>query len=122
MRPGIDAGEQVLFSATRNYENFYLLTGDKTSLRALQNAPKLDAVKQRLAGRILSFEAVLMGLLSKDNFAEHLPGIIAGASCDIALQASFGSDMQTTYDGAIEGLTSHYIALKKETGNLLGEL
>jgi hypothetical protein len=120
-RPGIDPGEQILFSASRNYPKFSILTGDKNSLRTLLSALKIDSVKKRLAGRVECFEAIMLKILTKPKFALLLPRIVAGAKCDTALQVVFGLGLETTYEKAIEGLNHYLSALRAQTGKLLAD-
>ena len=53
-RPGIDAGEAVMFAVAASKSDSFIITGDKRALEALQIGQSLDGVREALAGRVLS--------------------------------------------------------------------
>jgi len=52
----IDSGEQILFSVTPQSDKFLILTGDKSSISALNNAEGVDDIKAHLKDKIIFLE------------------------------------------------------------------
>jgi len=97
---GIDAGEAVLFAETQRFDDFRLLTGDKNSLRALVEAPGLDATKTRLAGRIFCFEQLMLRFIDVPGFETVCRLVEPVRSCDGVLDMAFDDGVQTTQERA----------------------
>lgn len=64
--PAIDVGEAQIYALAAEH-GFQVLTGDKRSLVELS---KLQTFRDRLGGRVVSLEAVLLGLTGTMNEAE----------------------------------------------------
>lgn len=97
---GIDAGEAVLFAETQRFDDFRLLTGDKNSLRALVEAPGLDATKTRLAGRVFCFEQLMLRFIDVLGFETVCRLVDPVRSCDGVLDMAFDDGAQTTQERA----------------------
>ena len=65
----IDDGEALLIAAACAESDLILATGDKRCLTALAADPALRDVVARIAGRVLSFEQIIVALLD----SEHAP-------------------------------------------------
>lgn len=115
----IDAGEAVLFAATRTLDDFIIITGDKKALKAIGKAAGCTFLRKRLEGRVLCFEQVVALILRTQGLDTIKPGIVSALSCDTALRVAFGSEMDTTLDGALDALDYYVSELRMETGALL---
>jgi hypothetical protein len=116
---GIDPGEAVLFSATAEYTDFLLATGDKRSLRALVGLPAPNAVMARLVGRVICFEQILVRVMKLYGFDHLLDRAVPAVDCDTVLRAIFGSGLdavETNVRGSFDAYIRH---LRGETGSLL---
>jgi hypothetical protein len=59
----IDTGEAILFSASVHYAACLIATGDKRSLRALAALPNAEVIIDRMAGRVICFEQIVMRII-----------------------------------------------------------
>lgn len=64
----IDSGEQILFSITPETEEFFILTGDKNALLALNNAEGIAEIKSYLKDRIVFLEELMLIFIDKKSF------------------------------------------------------
>jgi hypothetical protein len=97
---GIDLGEAVLFAQTKRFDDFRLLTGDKNSLRALADAPSLNATKKRLAGCVFCFEQLMLRFIDALGFEVVRRRVVPVRSCDGVLDMAFRDGEQTTQERA----------------------
>ena len=116
---GIDSGEAILFSATAQFPQFVLATGDKRSLRALYAEPKCKLICDRLAGKVVCFEQVVRLIIDQVDFASVLKKLVPARGCDTALRAVFGSGLDATERNVKDGLASYIAELRNLTGGLL---
>jgi hypothetical protein len=66
---GIDAGEAILFSATAEFDQYLLATGDKASLRALALALVCLPIAQRIRGHVICLEQIVKRLIQHFGFS-----------------------------------------------------
>lgn len=93
---GIDLGEAVLFTQTKRFDDFRLVTGDKKSLQALTEAPGLEATKTRLAGRVFCFEQLNRLFIDALGFEVVCRRVVPARSCDGVLRIAFSDGAKTT--------------------------
>lgn len=119
---GIDPGERLLISATRNEPAFYLITGDKRCLKALAAASQLAEIRQRLQGRVICLEQVILKLIEVQGFYEVLNKLLNGREYDKALASIFGSGERATEENVLLGLLAYIEDLQRETEGLLASI
>ncbi|NER51926.1 MAG: hypothetical protein F6J92_35855 [Symploca sp. SIO1A3] len=119
---GIDPGEGVLIAATQTEASFYLVTGDKNCLRALANAPELDKIRQRLKGRVVCLEQLILRLVETQAFDGILTKVLPGRQYDAALKAVFGSGEKATKENVLLALRGYVDNLRSETEELLVDI
>jgi hypothetical protein len=86
---GADAGEAILAAKVATTPGAYLVTGDKRAINALSTLPA-GPVRSALAGRILCFEELILGIMQLHSFEAIAPKLIAGSACDGVLRIAFG--------------------------------
>lgn len=116
---GIDAGEAILFSATANFSDLLVATGDKKSLRALQLLPNADVIRLRMSGRVICFEQIIHLIIKSEGFDLVRDRVVPCCDCDTVLRCAFGSGMDATEDVVLGCLLSYTNHLRNETGSLL---
>jgi hypothetical protein len=104
---GIDAGEAILFSATADFDQYLLATGDKTSLRALALATVCLPIAQRIRGHVICLEQIIKRLIQHFGFLYVRDKIVPARACDIALSAAFGSGWDATEPNVLAALDSY---------------
>lgn len=119
---GIDPGEQSLIVATILEKSFYVTTGDKRWTTALTNAPQLVEIRERLVGRVICFEQLILKLIDTQGFQEVLTKVVPARSCDTALKAAFGSGEKCTQKNVELALQAYIEDLRKNTNGLLADL
>lgn len=103
--PAIDVGEAQIYALAAEH-GLRVLTGDKRSLLELS---KLPAFRDRLDGRVVSLEAVLLGLIGTMSQAElRARGSILG-KYDSMARAIFGSSSSAL----AQGLESYFRDLER---------
>jgi hypothetical protein len=86
---GVDAGEALLAAQVATNPDAYLVTGDKRAIRAFAQLP-VGRARSGLAGRILCFEELMIGMLQRFGFSKLEDRVTAGAACDGVLRIAFG--------------------------------
>jgi hypothetical protein len=119
---GIDPGEGVLIVATQPEPSFYLMTGDKRCLEALATAPQLVGVRQRLEGRVVCLEQLILRLIETQEFSKILTLVLPAREYDTALRAVFGSGERATRDNVLLGLREYIQDLRSKTEGLLVDI
>lgn len=119
---GIDPGEIILISATRYEASFYLTTGDKRCLKALVATPQLAAIRQRLTGRVICLEQLILKLIGTQGFDEVLTKVLPAREYDSALKAIFGSGERASQKNVLQALEGYIEDLRKKTEGLLAYL
>jgi len=104
---GIDAGEVILFSAASRDPHSILITGDKVAVRALVSTERCSAVVERLRGRVVSLEDVMLRLIRAHGF-EYVQGrVVPMMQHDMAMRAVFGSGMRAKEADVVAALTAY---------------
>lgn len=116
---GIDPGEIILFSATKYEDSFYLATGDKRCLTVLAADPQLIDIKQRLIGRVICLEQLILSLIYSQGFNEVLTKVLQAREYDGALKAIFGSGERATQENVLQALEGYIEHLRETTDGLL---
>jgi len=114
----IDSGEQILFSVTPQSDKFLILTGDKSSISALNNAEGVDDIKAHLKDKIIFLEELMLVFIEKDSFEKISKSISSANFCyDIVVRNCFN---QTNVDEekVVDCLKSYSNNLKQTCTNL----
>ncbi len=115
----IDTGEAILFSASAHYAGCLVSTGDKRSLRALATLPNAQPIIDRLAGRVICFEQIVLRIIDRFGFDLVRSKVVPASDCDTALRAAFGSGLEATEESVRHCLAAYIGYLRDETGPLL---
>ena len=114
----IDEGEAVLFAAAGSYPGCHVATGDKRALATLAAlGPAGHGVRDRLAGRVVCLEYVLVQLIDALGFTDVLNRVVPAREYDTVLRAVFNLD--STEASVRAGLTSYIAALRTDAPGLL---
>lgn len=121
---GLDPGEMILISATKQEESFYLTTGDKRCITVLANStePGLLAIRERLAGKLVCLEQLILKIISVEGFDITLNKILPGREYDKALKAIFGSGERCTQDNVLMALQAYINNLRDNAQGLLADI
>lgn len=117
--PNIDDGELILISYASRQPDALLATGDKRCLNALAAASSASGFMQKLSGRVICFEQVVVRAVAKLGFEEVRARIAPNITCDGALRAAFGSGMQAEWSNVDSTLTGFIANLRSSTRQLL---
>lgn len=98
------------------------MTGDKNCLRALAAAPELGKIRQRLKGRVVCLEQLILRLVETQAFDEILTKVLPGREYDTALKAVFGSGERATRENVLQALRGYIENLRSETEELLVDI
>lgn len=121
---GLDPGEMILISATKHEESFYLTTGDKRCITALANStePSLVAIKERLAGKLVCLEQLILKIINVEGFDVTLIKVLPVREYDKALKAIFGSGERCTRDNVLMALEAYINDLRDNAQGLLADI
>lgn len=114
----LDSGEQILFSVTPQTEEILILTGDKNSISALNNAEGVDDIKAYLKDKIIFLEELMFVLIKKEGFEKISKSVSAANFCfDKVIRTCFN---QTNADEekVVDCLKSYVNAQKQSCPNL----
>jgi hypothetical protein len=116
----IDSGEAILLAATKPLgQDFLIATGDKSCIRALAACPTCQAIQQRVEGRIICLEQILIRLLDAHGYAfvQEKVGRCVGDEC---VSRAFADGKIGHPESACRGWLDNYVAeLRKDSGKLL---
>jgi hypothetical protein len=118
---GIDSGEQVLFSATRLFEDFIVVTGDKYCLPLLATDLGCESIYNRVKGRIVCFEQVILRIIQSAGFNHILRKSYPRFGFDRTLQRIFQAGLQARMADVENALQAEIESLRKNTFDLLRE-
>jgi hypothetical protein len=117
---GIDAGEAILYAAAANTAASILITGDKTSIRALTTSSGCASITARLKGKIVCFEQIVERVINTSGFDYVLRRISASATIsDSALKLCFSRGEDSTESEARAGLSSFIDNLRHGANGVL---
>ncbi|RUT03826.1 hypothetical protein DSM106972_047400 [Dulcicalothrix desertica PCC 7102] len=114
----------ILISATKQEESFYLTTGDKRCITALANStePSLVAIRERLAGKLVCLEQLILKIINVEGFEVTLIKVLPAREYDKALKAIFGSGERCTQDNVLMALGAYIQDLRDNAHGLLSEI
>jgi hypothetical protein len=118
VKPGIDAGEALIFAMAASDPDSYVITGDKRALAAMHDGKGLGDVRGALAGRVFSLELLFLFLI-KCDFARVQAGVRSQPSVDKALTIAFGLSAPASFESVRHALNSYVEHLRRLTGALL---
>ena len=118
----LDVGEATLVAATREVSPFIFMTGDKRCLRDLATKAELTEVAERLRGRVICLEQVILLLIRQQGFEIIKQYILPMLDCDTSLKACFGSGEKAIERNVIEALEGYITDLEKSSIGLLAHL
>jgi hypothetical protein len=118
----LDVGEATLVAATCEVLPFVLMTGDKRCLQVLAAQAELAEVRQRLQGRVICLEQVILRLIQRSGFDWVKARVVPMMACDMALQACFGSGALATETNVVEALEGYIATLRQDAPGLLADL
>jgi hypothetical protein len=117
----IDQGEATLISALPPESPFWLITGDKRCLCAIAHHPQLNSVRQKLKGRVICLEQLILKLLNTHSFDFVLAKILPARDYDTALKSCFGSGTEATPENVTQALKAYIADLRQNSGELLAD-
>lgn len=117
----LDAGEAILVSHASRSDGAMLATGDKRAIRSLAAAPMCAAITERLRGRVVCLEQVLLRIVERVGFEVVRDRIVATGDIafDMAVQAAFGSGSQAEERNACGSLERRVRELQREAAGML---
>jgi hypothetical protein len=119
---GIDKGEAALVAAIYDTADTILLTGDKRFLRTLAATPRLKPIVDRLSGRFVYLEQIVLAIIDAKGY-QHVVGKIGGREqFDQRLASIFGRGSDTPEDQARAAFASFMKEERGAFGVLLREL
>lgn len=116
---GIDVGETILFSATSQFDQYLLATGDKTSLRALVLTPVCRPVAQRIRGHVICLEQIIKHLIQHFGFPYVKDKLVPARACDTVLSIVFNSEHNALEPDVFAALDSYINELRSLPIDLL---
>lgn len=116
---GIDAGEAILLSGAARLPGSCLITGDKKCLTALLRDAACAPLVERLAGRVLCLEQIVIKAIGKFGFEAIKRKIVPASSCDTAIRAAFGSGMRAVESEVLQALAAYSRELRNHPAKLM---
>ena len=113
----IDSGEQIVFGATREYAEFQVITADRNALRALAHADGCGGICNRMQGRVISLEQILLRLILHLGFEIVQEHVLPCAKHDAAFSLPFAAG-KTQVEAETE-LRTRIEILRAQTRDLL---
>ena len=119
---GIDIGEARLLAATQGVAAFVLLTGDKHCMASLGAAPELESIRQRLQGRVICLEQVVLLLIKRLGFEIVKARVLPTIGYDKSLQSCFGSGKFAIEANVVASLEGYIEALRQLAPGILADM
>jgi hypothetical protein len=116
---GIDPGEAILFAAAAAEPSALLITGDKTSIRALSNAATCATIARALKRRVICVEQIVSQVIEAKGFQYVRQKIASSAIHDGSLKLVFSRGLSSREADVREGLASFIRDLRHDSGDLL---
>lgn len=98
----IDPGENLMFALMAENSSWMLTTGDRRSLVALAQEPKLGKVRAAVAGRLVCLETVLRLLVTQDGVGKVAAAFSSVRDCDTKLRVIFSEANETNIGSCLE--------------------
>lgn len=122
----LDVGEMQLLQSLFNEKENLLFTGDKRFLKALTKAELLQSKLVEVEKKFISFEQIISFLIDKLSFEKIKEHYISSLNLNVTLDASlrtcFSKRDKAILSEVLQTLDMYIEDLKKETGNLLGDI
>jgi hypothetical protein len=118
----LDVGEATLIAATRDVPSFVLMTGDKRCLQSLAVRSEISEAYERLQGRVICLEQVLLLLIRRSGFDWVKARVLPMRDCDQSLKACFGSGTLAIEENVVAALEGYIEALRQAAPGLLADL
>ena len=118
----LDVGEAALLAATCEVSPFIFMTGDKRCLRDLAKKVELAEVAERLRGRVICLEQVILLLIRQQGVETIKQQVLPMLDCDTSLKACFGSGEKAIEQNVVEALEGYVTDLDKSSVGLLADL
>ncbi|NET57356.1 MAG: hypothetical protein F6K47_14670 [Symploca sp. SIO2E6] len=119
---GMDEGESALIVATATESMFWLITGDKRCLEALTNESSIATIRQRLVGRTICLEQILLKLISVHGCDYVQKRVLVTPDCEKAIKISFGWSTPADEASILEALNNYINDLQRKSQGLLFNL
>lgn len=113
---GIDAGEAILFSAMRDFDDAVLVTGDKRCLKALARCENGAAMRELLRGKVVCLEEIVRCLIANRGFEFIKNCIVPQRDCDKVMLVAFSLGHDTQKASALNALKMYIEDLEKTVG------
>lgn len=118
---GIDPGEAVLFSATKERDDFLIATGDKRCIKTLVAHPQCTDIVERVAGKVVCFEQVIGRTCGNAGFALVRERVCPALSCDGTIGNAFANGLSTVEGDAIAYLDGRTQELRMLARDILAK-
>lgn len=118
----LDVGEATLLTATKGMGAFVLMTGDKRCLTALADGSGIDEIQERLKGRVICLEQVILLLIRRSRFEFIKQQVLSSLEIDKAIGACFGSGELATETNVVLALEGYIEDLKQDAPGLLADI
>ena len=116
---GIDGGELILFAATKDYNDFFIVTDDKNSLRALAKEQACSSIFVRLTGKVICLEQLLLWIIERHSYAVVRPKLLRSPHEVRALEQTLGLNRQSPQNQVEAALLAAVDQLRLETNYIL---
>lgn len=116
--PDMDDELKLIVAASAE-TSFYFATGDKRCLRALTGITELATMREKLSGRVICLEQIIMKIIQVYGFEVVKQKIIPARSCDKVLQSAFGSGEKTEERNTLEALNAYISEIEQKCPFLL---
>ncbi len=98
---------------------FYFATGDKRCLRALTEVSELTTMKEKLSGRVVCFEQIIIKIIQVYGFKFVKKKVLLAKECDKALRVAFGSGEKAEERHTLETLHVYTAEINRDCPFLL---
>lgn len=114
--PDIDSGEQVLFAAIYERDEYELISGDKRAYIALSKIQD-QVVTEGIWSRLICLEEAVYAIVTTQDFSIASRKIRSRPDVDISLSIIFGRTTPNTLEDVKKGLMSYLKDLAVNTQN-----
>jgi hypothetical protein len=120
MGVSLDSGESLLCAIVVRRSLDFLVTGDKRAIRALAQILAERSMIDKLAGRVVCLEQLMIKVLASGVFSEVRNAICKNAKIDRALAICFSCSREdVTLDQVGDGLQSYVADLRRDASSIM---